>query len=111
MNAKYYITNDLAVDRRFECKLAGPEGEGDQATWLYAAPEVGAKNPSAIIYMATNGDPVYVGALGADGWGHLTEEETQDGEPTWLYCLQAHGMVGDSGTEAKEFIEELMEAR
>lgn len=107
MRAKYYITNDLAVDRRFERKLAGPEGEGDNATWLYAAPEVGAMDPSAIIYMATNGDPVYIGALG-DTWLHLSEEETDGGEPTWIYCLQAHGMVGDTEAEALEFIEELL---
>lgn len=107
MIAEYYITNDLRVDRRFERTLAIGGGTGDAALYLMAAPEIGSTRPSAIIYLATNGDPVYVGALGSDGWHHLAEESTDEedgGRPVWEYALQAMGWTGEGEAEAAEFV-------
>ncbi len=112
MKTKYYITNDLAVDSRFDRVLASANNDEQQrpdcAVFLHVAPMIGGGNdPSAIVYMGTNGDPVYVGAMAEDGWGHMSEEECE-GTPCGISCLLEFGFLGDTETEAFDFVADLM---
>ena len=116
MKALYHITNETAVDARFARKLADVNNDEQQRPdwilFLMAAPEVGADEPSAIIYMSTNGDPVYIASICPESTYHITEEmgwtEEEGDVPNWLLALREFGFSGSEPEEAIEFIEDKM---
>jgi len=114
MRAKYFITNEMAVDERFARELASANNDEQQRPdWtvrLNVAPELGAGEPSAIVYMSTNGDPVYVGAMGEKTWHHMSEEDCE-GTPCGIASLAEFGFTGDTESEAFDFVLDLMAAK
>ena len=115
MRTKHYlITNELAVDGRFDKVLATANNDEQQrpdwSVYLHVAPEIGGSDePSAIVYMGTNGDPVYIGAMAEDGWHHMTEEDCE-GTPCGISCLEEFGFLGETEKEAFDFVADLMAA-
>lgn len=105
---KYYVTNELVIDGRFDRVIATANNDEQQrpdwAVYLHAAPEIGGSaEPSAIIYMETNGDPVYIGAMGVEDWHDMNDEDLE-GTPCGLSCLEEFGFMGTTDSEAFDFV-------
>lgn len=55
------------VNANFAVTLADNGKGGDRKTWLKAAPQVGTPDSLIIIYIGTNGKPVYLATLDSSG--------------------------------------------
>lgn len=106
--SKYFITNEVAVDERFARKLADNGEMGDQRASLWIAPKINERKPAAVLYLITNGDPVYIGVLNYDeavlDEDSLDCEPTDDERPAWQVALAEVGIAADTPEEAQDAI-------
>ena len=122
---KYYVTNECAVDPSTEVCLEsinldqGASSRPDYDVYLMAAREYGEVD-SIIFYVATNGDPIYLGTMldsgpSAGDFVHMNEEiawTDEDGSiMVWHSALDNFGFEGDEESEAQEFLKEKLESK
>lgn len=70
---KYYITNETAVDGNTITEITDNNETGDQKCTLNVANNA-ENDGSRIVFINTNGDPIYVGSLGDGFWFDVTND-------------------------------------
>jgi hypothetical protein len=105
-----FITNEIVVDETKDVLLATkPKDSYSGEISLHVAPFYGKDEDGFGLYVATNGNPVYLGALNNEGFCWVNDDPCNSDDPycdeeIWIWCLSQFGFVGDSEEEAFAFL-------